>query len=42
MGKVVVSIFSAVLSVAGVLIACNNAVGDVNRAAQVVREYRNA
>ena len=42
MGKIVVSICSAVLSVAGVLVACNNAAGDVNRAVQVIRDYRKA
>jgi len=42
MGKVVISVCSAVLSVAGILLACKQAAGDVNQAAQAIRDYRNA
>ena len=42
MGKVVISVCSAVLSVVGILVSCNQAVGEFNKAAQAVKEYRNA
>ena len=42
MGKVAISIFSAVLSVAGVLLACQKAAVDVKNAGQVVKNFRNA
>ena len=42
MGKVVISVCSVVLSMVGVVVACHQAMGEVNRAASAVRKYHNA